>query len=55
LVDGRYSALATGVVLMRSAGLSMVVRPRGPRRSDVYLHARLLRQLRLVDLSSDLG
>lgn len=55
LVDGRNSALAAGVVLMRSAGLSMVVRPRGPRRSDIYLHARLLRQLRLVDLSSDLG
>jgi hypothetical protein len=55
LIDGRYSALAVGVVLLRAAGLDMVVRPRGPRRSDIYLHARLLRQLSLVDPSSDLG
>ena len=55
LIDGRYSALAVGVVLLRAANLRLVVRPRGSRHSDLYLHARLLRQLSLVDMVSDLG
>jgi hypothetical protein len=55
LVEGRYSGLATAVVLMRAAGLRCVMRPRSTRRTDVYLHARLPQQLSLVDMGSDLG
>lgn len=55
LIEGRYSPLATGVVLMRAAGLRCVSRPRSPRHTDLYIHMRLLRQLSLVDMVSDLG
>lgn len=55
LVEGRFSALATAVVLLRAAGLRCVLRPRNKRRTDIYVHMRLLRQLSLVDMGSDLG
>lgn len=55
LVEGRYSALATSLVLMRAAGLRCVLRPRSVRHTDVYIHVRLLRQLSLVDMANDLG
>ena len=55
LIEGRYSALATGLVLMRAAGLRCVMRPRSVRQTDLYIHVRLLRQLSLVDMTSDLG
>ncbi len=53
LAPGEFMSLATGFVLLRSAGARMVTRQHVRRRS-VHLHLAIIQQMSLVDVSAEL-